>query len=112
MAHERATSEPEIYKKLQRGGMAGVEVVYGHVLWRCDAWLKRRYLLVLVLECPTLIERALTYRFRGVPRGGPDAPSAPQSRRHLFPQRHRLTKPSVSLPPRTHSSSDQEELSA
>lgn len=70
MSHERATSQPEIYKKASVFGMAGVEVdgmdvlavraVAGEAVARARAG-----------EGPTLIE-ALTYRFRGHSLADPD----------------------------------------
>jgi pyruvate dehydrogenase E1 component alpha subunit len=70
MAHERATSQPEIYKKASVFGMAGVEVDGMDVLAvrtaATEAIARAR-----AGEGPTLIE-ALTYRFRGHSLADPD----------------------------------------
>lgn len=70
MAHERATSQPEIYKKASVFGMAGVEVDGMDVLAvhtaATEAVARAR-----AGEGPTLIE-ALTYRFRGHSLADPD----------------------------------------
>ncbi len=70
MAHERATSVPEIYKKGEAFGMHGVEVdgmdvlAMRHVAQEAVARARAG-------EGPTLIE-ALTYRFRGHSLADPD----------------------------------------
>lgn len=70
MAHERATSQPEIYKKASVFGMPGIEVDGMDVLAvrsvAQDAIARAR-----AGEGPTLIE-ALTYRFRGHSLADPD----------------------------------------
>lgn len=70
MAHERATSRPEIYQKASVFGMPGVEVDGMDVLAvrtaAQDAITRAR-----AGEGPTLIE-ALTYRFRGHSLADPD----------------------------------------
>lgn len=70
MAHERATSVPEIYKKAHAFGMAGVEVDGMDVLavWTAAQEAVKR---ARAGEGPTLIE-ALTYRFRGHSLADPD----------------------------------------
>lgn len=70
MAHERATSVPEIYKKAHAFGMAGVEVDGMDVLavWTAAQEAVER---ARAGEGPTLIE-ALTYRFRGHSLADPD----------------------------------------
>ncbi|WP_088893394.1 pyruvate dehydrogenase (acetyl-transferring) E1 component subunit alpha [Leptolyngbya ohadii] len=70
MAHERATSQPEIYKKASVFGMAGVEVD------GMDVLAVRTVALEAIErakagEGPTLIE-CLTYRFRGHSLADPD----------------------------------------
>ena len=70
MAHHRATSSPEIYKKAKAFGLPGIEVDGMDVLAVRSAAIEainraRRG------EGPTLIE-ALTYRFRGHSLADPD----------------------------------------
>lgn len=70
MAHERATSEPEIYKKAAAFGMTGVEVDGMDVL-AVRAAAQEAIARARAGEGPTLIE-ALTYRFRGHSLADPD----------------------------------------
>ena len=70
MAHERATSVPEIYKKAHAFGMAGVEVDGMDVL-AVRAAAKEAIERARAGEGPTVIE-ALTYRFRGHSLADPD----------------------------------------
>ncbi len=70
MAHERATSQPEIYKKASVFGMAGVEVDGMDVL-AVRAVAQEAIARARAGEGPTLIE-ALTYRFRGHSLADPD----------------------------------------
>lgn len=70
MAHERATSEPEIFKKAHAFGMAGVEVDGMDVL-AVRAAAQEAIARARAGEGPTLIE-ALTYRFRGHSLADPD----------------------------------------
>ena len=70
MAHERATSQPEIYKKASVFGMAGVEVDGMDVL-AVRAVAQEAVARARAGEGPTLIE-ALTYRFRGHSLADPD----------------------------------------
>jgi pyruvate dehydrogenase E1 component alpha subunit len=70
MAHERATSQPEIYKKAQVFSMAGVEVDGMDVL-AVRAVAQEAIARARAGEGPTLIE-ALTYRFRGHSLADPD----------------------------------------
>lgn len=70
MAHERATSQPEIYKKASVFGMAGVEVDGMDVLAVREV-AKEAIARARAGEGPTLIE-ALTYRFRGHSLADPD----------------------------------------
>jgi pyruvate dehydrogenase E1 component alpha subunit len=70
MAHERATSQPEIYKKASVFGMVGVEVDGMDVLAVHTA-AQEAVARARAGEGPTLIE-ALTYRFRGHSLADPD----------------------------------------
>lgn len=70
MAHERATSQPEIYKKAGVFGMVGVEVDGMDVL-AVRAVANEAIARARAGEGPTLIE-ALTYRFRGHSLADPD----------------------------------------
>jgi pyruvate dehydrogenase E1 component alpha subunit len=70
MSHERATSEPEIYRKAKAFGMAGVEVDGMDVL-AVHAVAQEAVARGRAGEGPTLIE-ALTYRFRGHSLADPD----------------------------------------
>lgn len=70
MAHERATSQPEIYKKASVFGMAGVEVDGMDVL-AVRAVAQEAVARARAGEGPTLIE-CLTYRFRGHSLADPD----------------------------------------
>ena len=70
MAHDRATSQPEIYKKASVFGMAGVEVDGMDVL-AVRAVAQEAVARARAGEGPTLIE-ALTYRFRGHSLADPD----------------------------------------
>jgi pyruvate dehydrogenase E1 component alpha subunit len=70
MAHERATSVPEIYKKAHAFGMAGVEVDGMDVL-AVRAVAQEAIARARAGEGPTVIE-ALTYRFRGHSLADPD----------------------------------------
>lgn len=70
MSHERATSQPEIYKKASAFGMAGVEVDGMDVL-AVRAVAQEAIARARSGEGPTLIE-ALTYRFRGHSLADPD----------------------------------------
>jgi pyruvate dehydrogenase E1 component alpha subunit len=70
MAHERATSQPEIYKKASVFGMPGVEVDGMDVL-AVRAVAQEAVARARAGDGPTLIE-ALTYRFRGHSLADPD----------------------------------------
>ncbi len=70
MAHERATSQPEIFKKASVFGMAGVEVD-GMDILAVRAVAQEAIARARAGEGPTLIE-ALTYRFRGHSLADPD----------------------------------------
>ncbi|WP_035985435.1 pyruvate dehydrogenase (acetyl-transferring) E1 component subunit alpha [Leptolyngbya sp. KIOST-1] len=70
MAHERATSQPEIYKKASVFGMPGVEVD-GMDVMAVRAVAQEAIARARAGEGPTLIE-CLTYRFRGHSLADPD----------------------------------------
>lgn len=70
MAHDRATSQPEIYRKASVFNMAGVEVDGMDVL-AVRAAAQEAIARARAGEGPTLIE-ALTYRFRGHSLADPD----------------------------------------
>ncbi|MBW4483188.1 MAG: pyruvate dehydrogenase (acetyl-transferring) E1 component subunit alpha [Tildeniella torsiva UHER 1998/13D] len=70
MAHERATSQPEIYKKASVFGMPGVEVD-GMDVMAVREVAQQAVARARAGEGPTLIE-ALTYRFRGHSLADPD----------------------------------------
>ena len=70
MAHERATSQPEIYKKASVFGMPGYEVD-GMDLLAVRSIAKEAVARARAGEGPTLIE-CLTYRFRGHSLADPD----------------------------------------
>ncbi len=70
MAHDRATSDPEIYKKGAAFNMVGVEVDGMDVI-AVQAVAKEAVARARAGEGPTLIE-ALTYRFRGHSLADPD----------------------------------------
>jgi len=70
MAHERATSQPEIYKKASVFNMEGYEVDGMDVLAVRDV-AQKAIARARAGEGPTLIE-ALTYRFRGHSLADPD----------------------------------------
>ncbi|MFH7026950.1 MAG: pyruvate dehydrogenase (acetyl-transferring) E1 component subunit alpha [Heteroscytonema crispum UTEX LB 1556] len=70
MAHDRATSDPEIYKKASVFNMVGVEVD-GMDVMAVRAVAQEAVARARAGEGPTLIE-ALTYRFRGHSLADPD----------------------------------------
>ncbi|MDJ0797694.1 MAG: pyruvate dehydrogenase (acetyl-transferring) E1 component subunit alpha [Calothrix sp. MO_167.B12] len=70
MAHERATSDPEIYKKASVFNMVGVEVD-GMDVMAVRSVAQEAVARARAGEGPTLIE-ALTYRFRGHSLADPD----------------------------------------
>lgn len=82
MSHERATSQPEIYKKASVFGMHGVEVDGMDVLAvrsvATEAVSRAR-----AGEGPTLIE-ALTYRFRGHSLADPDEMRSKEEKEFWF----------------------------
>lgn len=78
MAHERATSQPEIYKKASVFNMPGYEVDGMDVLAMRDA-AQKAVARARAGEGPTLIE-ALTYRFRGHSLADPDELRSPEEK--------------------------------
>ena len=82
MAHERATSQPEIYKKASVFGMAGVEVD-GMDVMAVRAVAQEAVARARAGEGPTLIE-ALTYRFRGHSLADPDELRSPEEKEFWF----------------------------
>lgn len=78
MAHDRATSQPEIYKKASVFNMAGYEVDGMDVL-AVNTLAKEAVARARAGEGPTLIE-ALTYRFRGHSLADPDELRDPQEK--------------------------------
>ena len=82
MSHERATSQPEIYKKASVFGMPGVEVDGMDVLAVRSA-AQEAVLRARSGEGPTLIE-ALTYRFRGHSLADPDEMRSKEEKEFWF----------------------------
>lgn len=82
MAHDRATSQPEIFKKASAFGMAGVEVDGMDVL-AVRAVALEAIERARAGEGPTLIE-ALTYRFRGHSLADPDELRDPAEKEAWF----------------------------
>ena len=82
MAHDRATSQTEIYKKASVFGMAGVEVDGMDVL-AVRAVAQEAVARARAGEGPTLIE-ALTYRFRGHSLADPDEMRAKAEKEFWF----------------------------
>ena len=78
MAHDRATSQPEIYKKASVFNMAGYEVDGMDVL-AVNTLAKEAIARARAGEGPTLIE-ALTYRFRGHSLADPDELRSPEEK--------------------------------
>jgi pyruvate dehydrogenase E1 component alpha subunit len=84
MAHTRATSDPEIYKKAQVFGMAGVEVD-GMDVMAVRTVAQEAVARARAGEGPTLIE-ALTYRFRGHSLADPDELRSKAEKDNWFPR--------------------------
>jgi pyruvate dehydrogenase E1 component alpha subunit len=84
MAHERATSEPEIYKKAAAFGMVGVEVD-GMDVMAVRTVAQEAIARARAGEGPTLIE-ALTYRFRGHSLADPDELRSKEEKEFWFPR--------------------------
>ncbi|MGB3237659.1 MAG: pyruvate dehydrogenase (acetyl-transferring) E1 component subunit alpha [Geitlerinemataceae cyanobacterium] len=78
MAHDRATSSPEIYKKASAFNMAGVEVD-GMDILAVRSVAQEAVARARAGEGPTLIE-ALTYRFRGHSLADPDELRSPDEK--------------------------------
>ncbi len=107
MAHERATSQPEIYKKASVFGMAGVEVDGMDVL-AVRAVAQEAIARARAGEGPTLIE-ALTYRFRGHSLADPDELRSKEEKEYWF-ARDPIKKLAADLT--EHNLVDQDELKA
>ncbi len=82
MAHDRATSVPEIYKKAAAFGMAGVEVDGMDVL-AVRQVAQEAIDRARAGEGPTVIE-ALTYRFRGHSLADPDELRSKEEKEYWF----------------------------
>ncbi|MDJ0698142.1 pyruvate dehydrogenase (acetyl-transferring) E1 component subunit alpha [Mastigocoleus sp. MO_188.B34] len=82
MAHDRATSDPEIYKKASVFNMVGVEVDGMDVLAVHEV-AKKAVARARAGEGPTLIE-ALTYRFRGHSLADPDEMRTQDEKEYWF----------------------------
>ena len=82
MAHDRATSDPEIYKKAHAFKMAGVEVDGMDVLAVRQA-AQEAVERARAGEGPTVIE-ALTYRFRGHSLADPDELRSKEEKEYWF----------------------------
>lgn len=82
MAHERATSQPEIYKKASVFGMPGIEVDGMDVL-AVYSVAQEAIARARAGEGPTLIE-CLTYRFRGHSLADPDELRSKAEKEHWF----------------------------
>jgi pyruvate dehydrogenase E1 component alpha subunit len=84
MAHDRATSDPLIYKKASVFGMVGVEVDGMDVL-AVRSVAQEAVERARAGEGPTLIE-ALTYRFRGHSLADPDELRSKEEKEYWFPR--------------------------
>lgn len=82
MAHDRATSQPEIYKKASVFNMPGVEVDGMDVLAVREV-AKEAVARARAGEGPTLVE-ALTYRFRGHSLADPDELRSKEEKEEWF----------------------------
>lgn len=89
MAHDRATSQPEIYKKASVFEMPGVEVD-GMDILAVRQVAQEAIARARAGEGPTLIE-ALTYRFRGHSLADPDELRA-QEEKEFWAQRDPITR--------------------
>jgi pyruvate dehydrogenase E1 component alpha subunit len=107
MAHERATSQPEIYKKASVFGMPGVEVDGMDVL-AVRSVAQEAVARARAGEGPTLIE-ALTYRFRGHSLADPDELRS-QDEKQFWGARDPIKKFAAYL--LEHNLAEQEELKA
>jgi pyruvate dehydrogenase E1 component alpha subunit len=107
MAHDRATSDPEIYKKASVFNMVGVEVDGMDVL-AVRAVAQEAVARARAGEGPTVIE-ALTYRFRGHSLADPDEMRSKAEKEFWF-ARDPIKKLAAYLV--EHNLADQEELKA
>lgn len=82
MAHDRATSQPEIFRKAAAFSMEGVEVD-GMDALAVHAAARAAVARARAGEGPTLIE-ALTYRFRGHSLADPDELRPPEEKENWF----------------------------
>ncbi len=89
MAHDRATSQPEIYKKASVFGIPGYEVD-GMDLLAVRAVAQEAIARARAGEGPTLIE-ALTYRFRGHSLADPDE-LRPPNEKEFWAQKDPITR--------------------
>jgi pyruvate dehydrogenase E1 component alpha subunit len=105
MAHERATSQPEIYKKASVFDMVGVEVDGMDVLAVRNV-AQEAIARARAGEGPTLIE-ALTYRFRGHSLADPDELRS-QDEKQYWGARDPISKFAAYL--QEHNLADREEL--
>ena len=95
MAHDRATSDPEIWRKAASFGMAGEEVDGMDVL-AVRAAAERAVARARAGEGPTLLE-CLTYRFRGHSLADPDELRSEQEKQ-FWAQRDPLKSLEKDLP--------------
>ncbi|MEG3437625.1 pyruvate dehydrogenase (acetyl-transferring) E1 component subunit alpha [Pannus brasiliensis CCIBt3594] len=107
MAHDRATSQPEIYKKASVFSMAGVEVD-GMDVVAVHSIAKEAVARARAGEGPTLIE-ALTYRFRGHSLADPDELRSPDEKQ-FWGERDPITRFAAYL--YEHDLANREELKA
>jgi pyruvate dehydrogenase E1 component alpha subunit len=84
MAHHRATSATEIYKKAEAFGMVGVEVD-GMDVMAVRTVAEAAVARARAGEGPTIIE-ALTYRFRGHSLADPDELRSKEEKEFWFPR--------------------------
>ncbi len=107
MAHERATSQPEIFKKASVFGMPGYEVDGMDVL-AVRSVAQEAVARARAGEGPTLIE-ALTYRFRGHSLADPDELRSPEEK-EFWGERDPINKFATYV--KQHNLATQEELKA
>lgn len=105
MAHDRATSQPEIYKKASVFNMPGLEVDGMDVL-AVHSVAREAVARARAGEGPTLVE-ALTYRFRGHSLADPDELRSPDEKQ-FWSARDPITRLAAYLV--EHDLSSQEEL--
>lgn len=107
MAHDRATSQPEIYQKASVFNMVGVEVDGMDVL-AVRSVAQEAIARARAGEGPTLIE-ALTYRFRGHSLADPDELRSPDEKQ-FWGERDPISKLTAYLV--EHNLADNQELKA